>query len=318
MVTMRVFAEVDASCDLLLRHLARNRIGVRENLQRKFVRDVVLADDHFDVHARIADEAEDLHDAAAGKVRGAVGITVDLHVDHLAVAGVARAVGLDQDVGVDSEIERHDVRLDFVRVKASHDGVVGAAQDLRHFTDDEVTAVELAEGRRLLVDAYYDQIAVHRSAHGAAVDVDVGLGVAAEDRAVAVGVNFDAAGVVRRELEQRIALSAHGEDHAVSLEILHGQGDLLAADRGVGEALVDVADVEQAIAAASQELDDALLELRFHWRSSVYAERSEASPVRTGRSCEAIEPRQRNGEDSGGPRNLDHRRATDDPSLRPG
>ncbi len=142
--------------------------------------------------------------------------------------------------------------------------------------------MELAEGRGLLVDSHDNQVTVHRSAHGAAVDVDVGLGVAAEDRAVAVGVNFDAAGVVRRELEQRIALPAHGEDHAVGLEILHGQGDLLAADRGVGEALVDVADVEQAIAAASQELDDALLHLRFHWHSSVYAERSEASPVRTG------------------------------------
>ena len=59
-----------------------------------------------------------------------------------------------------------------------------------------------------------------------------GSSAAAEDGAVAVGMHADLAGVIRRELEQRVALAADGDDDAVLLQLIDGALDLLA--RGVG------------------------------------------------------------------------------------
>ena len=84
-----------------------------------------------------------------------------------------------------------------------------------------------------------------------------GLVAAAEDRAVAVGVNLDASGVIRRELEERIALAADGEDDAVALELLDGALDLArGVASGSARRSCDLADGEQPIAALAQQFDD--------------------------------------------------------------
>ena len=254
-------AQIDAARQLLRLDLDRHALRGREHLGRKGVRDVMLADDHFDVDAGLADEAEDFDHAAAGVRRGAVGIAVELHVHHLAVARVHRGAGLDDDVGVDARIERRDPRLLLVVVKAADDGAVGAAENRRHFADVEVAVAHALDLRVLAVAADDDEVAIHRALHVAAVDVDVGTLAAAVDRAVAVGVHADAAGVVGRELEERVALAADRDDDAVALHLLDGAGDVVAGGVGIGEALGDLLDGEQAAAALAQQFGDALFEV---------------------------------------------------------
>ena len=74
-------------------------------------------------------------------------------------------------------------------------------------------------------------------------------------------MNLDAAGVIRRELEQRVTLSADREDDAVALEVVDSALDLLACHVRIAEPLVDLAVGEQAIALLPQQFDDSLFEL---------------------------------------------------------
>src|SRR3954453_21136576 len=179
----------------------------------------MLADDDLDVDAGLADEAEDLDDAAAGVRGGAVGVGVELHVHHLAVARVHGLAALDHDVGVDARIERRDPRRVLVGVKTADHGAVRAAQHLRDLAGVVVAVADALDLRVLAVAAHDDEVAVHGALHGPAVDVDVGTLAAAVDRAVAVGVYTDAAGVVRRELEERVALAADRKEQAVALHL---------------------------------------------------------------------------------------------------
>ncbi len=66
-----------------------------------------------------------------------------------------------------------------------------------------------------------------------------------------------AAGVVRGEFEQRVALPAHGQHDAVALELVHGPLDL--------EALPDLSDAQHTVAALAQEVSDRLVELVRLW-----------------------------------------------------
>ena len=122
--------------------------------------------------------------------------------------------------------------------------------------------MELAELRIPLVDAHDDKVAIHRPFHQLAVDVDVGILGAAEDGAVAVGMHLHGAGVVRRELQERVALAAHRDQHAVALELLDDDRHLVARDLGVSETLVDLADCQKAVTALAKEPDDIVFELR--------------------------------------------------------
>ena len=252
-----VLAQVDALCDLLGCDLIGDGIRRREHLRRELVRDLELADDQLDVDARLADETENFDDAAAGDVAGAVGVAVDLDVDHLLVARVHRAVAVDDDVVVEPRVERRHERLVGIGVKAADDGAVRAAQHRRHFADDELALPDGVELRAVLVDANDDEIAVHRALHGAAVDEDVGLlAAAAEHGAVAVGVHANAAGVIRRELEERVALAADGDDDAVLFELFDGALDLLTRGVGALQTLPDFLDREQTAAAPAKKIGD--------------------------------------------------------------
>jgi hypothetical protein len=162
-----------------------------------------LADDDLDVHAGLAEKSENFDHPAAGDGAGAVGIAVDLHVDHLAVARFHGPAGVDEDVVVEPDVERHDEGLIGMLVKAADHGAMRAAKHTHHFADDQFPLAELLVLRLLLVDADDDQVAVHGALHPAAVDVDVGLiAAAAVDRAVAVGMDADASGGVGGELQE--------------------------------------------------------------------------------------------------------------------
>src|SRR5947207_13871550 len=124
------------------------------------MRDVELADYGLDVDARRSDESEALDDAAAGEAAGAIGIAIDLHVHHLAVFGIHRGVGVDEDVVIEADIEWHDERLFWIGVKSADDVAMRPAQHLRDLTDDDVAVLDLAIGRTFLVDAHDDEIAV--------------------------------------------------------------------------------------------------------------------------------------------------------------
>ena len=130
------------------------------------------------------------------------------------------------------------------------------------FADDEVRRPRILWyfGWRL-VDAHDDEIAVHRALHRLAVDEDVGLFAAAEDGAVAVGMHADPAGVIRRELEQRVAFAADGEDDEPSAPSrLDGALDLFAGTRrnaGV-ETGGDVRDRKNAVSPLAQQSYDCL------------------------------------------------------------
>src|SRR4029077_21226580 len=105
------------------------------------------------------------------------------------------------------------------------------------------------------------EVAVHGALHGAAVDEYVGLGTAsAEDRAVAVREHADLAGVIRRELHERIAFAANGHDDAVLLHLVDGAFDLLAANLGIGQTLPDVADGEQTAAPLAEKVGNRLFD----------------------------------------------------------
>jgi hypothetical protein len=222
------------------------------------MRDVVLADHDLDVDAGIADEAEDLDDAALREMGGAIGIAVDLHVDHLPFPRVHGLV--DEDVVVDAHVERHDVRLG-VEVEPPHHRAMRAAEDLHHLAVDELAVADAAYAGLLLVDADDHEVAVHGTFQRLAVDVDLGLALTSKHRAVAVVVNLDRAGVVRRELEQRVTLAADRDDGAVALQLFDHAVDFILRDVLVGQALVDFLASEEAVAALAQKLDDGLVEL---------------------------------------------------------
>jgi hypothetical protein len=73
-------------------------------------------------------------------------------------------------------------------------------------------------------------------------------------------MNPDAAGVVRGEFEERVALAADGHDGAFPLQLLHGALDFLARDF-VLEVLPDFGDAQQAGTALAQKGLDRLVEL---------------------------------------------------------
>jgi hypothetical protein len=146
-------------------------------------------------------------------------------------------------------------------VEPADDVAVRAAEDARDLARHEVAAVELPPLRLALLDAHDDEVAVHRAFHLLAVDVDVAL-VAAENRAVAVGMNFDSAGVVRRELEKRVALAADREDDAVVLELVERVADFLARRFEACEAFVDVGGGEQTASALPQQINDGFVKFR--------------------------------------------------------
>ena len=262
-----MLAQIDAFRELLGLDFVGNGIGRREHFRRKEMRDMKLADDQLDVDAGLADHAENFDDAAARDVAGAVGIAVDLDVHHLLIARVERAVVIDDDVVIEARVERRHVRLIGIRVKASGHSAMRAAQHLRHFSDDELALADGVVLRRVLVDADDDEIAIHRAFHRAAIDENVRLFAAsAEDRAVAVGMHANLAGVIRRELEQRVALAAHGDDDAVLLQLIDGALDLLARRVDTIETLPDLFDRKHAAAAAAEEIGNRLSETGGTWK----------------------------------------------------
>src|SRR5690606_26467020 len=60
----RYVAQVEAFDEVAVANLGRKAFGLRQRLGGKLVRDVELADRHFDFHARVVDFAQDLHHAA--------------------------------------------------------------------------------------------------------------------------------------------------------------------------------------------------------------------------------------------------------------
>jgi len=106
------------------------------------------------------------------------------------------------------------------------------------------------------------EIAVHGALHAAAIDIDVRLvAAAAVDGAVAVRVNPDRAGGIRRELQQRVAFTAKGNDGAVVFELIDGEGDLLLGHVAQFEAVEDIAHAEQTVAARAEQFDDRCFEI---------------------------------------------------------
>src|SRR5439155_11154041 len=135
----------------------------------------------LDIDARLTDEAEELDDAAVSEVRAAIGIAIDLDVHHLAVARAHRVfLAVDDDVGIDAEVVRHDEGLPIAAVKTSDDGAMRAPKNLRDLAGDEIASAKFFEFWMALIDAHDHEIAVHRPLHRIAIDVDVGL-VTAED-----------------------------------------------------------------------------------------------------------------------------------------
>jgi hypothetical protein len=152
-------------------------------------------------------------------------------------------------------------------VKAAGHGAMRAAQHFRYFADDEFALADGVVFRRMLVDADDDQIAVHRTFHRAAIDEDVGLfSATAEHGAVSVGMHANLAGVIRRELEQRVALAAHGDDDAVLLQLIDCAFDLLARGVDAFETLPDLFDRKHPAAAAAEEIGNRLSETGGTWK----------------------------------------------------
>jgi hypothetical protein len=252
-------AKVDPSGDFGGRHFHLHRLRGAQHVLGEVVRDVVLADDHFDVHAGIADHAQDLDHASAGEMRGAVGIPVDLDVHHLAVARVERGVVVDEDVGVDADVEWHDVRFG-AGVKAADHGTVRAAEDAHDLAVDVLAVADAAALGGPLVHPDDHQVAVHGAFHVAALDIDVRLAVSPQHVAVAVVVDLDRTGVIRRELEQRVTLAANSQDQPFLLELLDGAVDVFAMHVVVLQPLEDLLDAEDAVAALAKESNDRLVQ----------------------------------------------------------
>ncbi|HEY6894930.1 MAG TPA: hypothetical protein VI258_12225 [Rhodanobacteraceae bacterium] len=135
---------------------------------------------------------------------------------------------------------------------------MGAAE---HAVDFAAAQIAIAHFARLAFDANDDQIAVHRAAHRAPLDVDVGLAFRAAERAVAVGVHANDAGVIRREFKKRVALASDGENDSIGFELGDGAVDLFARGVAIGQALEDFPGAKQTTAALAKKLDDGLLEI---------------------------------------------------------
>ncbi len=73
-------------------------------------------------------------------------------------------------------------------------------------------------------------------------------------------MHADLSGVVRRELEERIALAANGDDDAVLLQLVHHALDLLARQLGVSKSLPNVFDREEPVTALAEKVGDRLSE----------------------------------------------------------
>jgi hypothetical protein len=74
-------------------------------------------------------------------------------------------------------------------------------------------------------------------------------------------MHADVAGVVRGELEQRVAFAADGKKDAFAFQGVDGAGDFLALELRIGEALVNLSDAEETVAAEAKEIDDRLLQV---------------------------------------------------------
>ena len=69
MVTMSRCAKILAAGELVLADDIGKVLRLLEHIGRKLVRDVVLANDDFDVDAEVVGTAQDLDDAADGRIR---------------------------------------------------------------------------------------------------------------------------------------------------------------------------------------------------------------------------------------------------------
>ncbi|HSP33825.1 MAG TPA: hypothetical protein VLU46_05865 [Thermoanaerobaculia bacterium] len=73
-------------------------------------------------------------------------------------------------------------------------------------------------------------------------------------------MHLDPSGVVRRELQKRVAFAADGQDDPVVLQLGRSALDLLAARLEALQTLMDVGDRQQPAAALAEEINDRFVE----------------------------------------------------------
>ena len=159
---------------------------------------------------------------------------------------------------IEADVERGDEAAIFFLMKASDDSAMGAAKNARDFAGGDIA---IAHAARIFLHSNDDEIAVHRSFDRPTIDMDVRLSLGAAHGAVAVGMHANESGMIRRELEKRIALAANGDDRAVALELLDGELDFFARGIVIGKAFPDFFDAEQTTAALPEKVDDRLLKI---------------------------------------------------------
>ena len=174
MVTMAQVAEVAAAGEFGGGDDAGDGLRLLDHFGRELVRQVVLADDDFDVHAEIVGVAEDL-DHAADRSGAALGVLEQLDVDDHAVeffdrgdlrggstpmrSGLRRggrnlhAVG-DLDPLLQALVVRDHVSAAAADAELADHGGVGALQDLDDFAVGAAAGLDAG-------DADHHAVAVH-------------------------------------------------------------------------------------------------------------------------------------------------------------
>ena len=206
-------AEIAAAAQLRFRHLLLHSARLRQHLRIELVRQMMFADDDFDVNADVARASENFDHAAGGR-EPSFRIARDFDVDHpaielgqphtarggralcvraelLAQSGSKFFTGRDRDLVRNPRVVgQHDVAVRAV-AKQAHDGQVLAVDDLHHAAFGAPVGATAHDTRQ-------DVVAIHRVANTVAADEQVA--VDARDRmigyeeAVAVTVSDDAAG----------------------------------------------------------------------------------------------------------------------------
>ena len=209
----REIAEIAPGAQIVFGDLRRRGFRCRDDFFRKFVRQMMLANDDFDVDADVAGTAENFDHAAHGREAAArEARDFGVHDGAIEFGKAQAAIGrrllrLGAELGAqlgskfvarrdqDFMLEAHIVRQDVIAVRA----VAEEADDGRMLARDDLhDAAFGASIGAAADDAAEDAVAVHRVAEAIAADeeiaVDAGDRMIRDEEGVAVAMRDDAAG----------------------------------------------------------------------------------------------------------------------------
>ena len=177
--------EILAALQIRTPHRARQSRGELFRRRRELERQLVLAQRDLDLHARVAEVAEDL-DHPADRLDVQPGLDDELRGDDLARLRAAGRAGLDHDVVLDPAVRGGHERDATLGVEPSDDAPVRPLDDL---DDPALAAATAVDARR----THEHGVAVHHLAHLPGREIQIRPTVVGHHESVSVRMRLDPA-----------------------------------------------------------------------------------------------------------------------------